>query len=321
MSRSPNGLFSCSRCQPAKGLVAHPCDAIGDIVLSPRGPLHAVPFLPSTGRVSIPQQKSTAAGCAFSSSAWKGGAKGACKLLNYNGAAENLGKRPAHGRKLTAPLINFRPCLFRCRQIVSRLRRRQDFSGYAKKIEKNRNFHRSTADNNDPVTLSRYLSACGGGHSLPGRIRYCVPDGVLTQVRPCVFLANRTFPGPDVRFSRFGLFSTLLPRKENAASPKGHGTSFTLGVIAERSSADVAGAHEAERAERRRHFGVADAGVAARSAGVPSDLDEIGLGEDEQHGGCDLGCGATRAPVISMGGIYARSRRKPRPISSRNVAF
>lgn len=206
-----------------KGWSLTPATPSETFILSPRGPLHAVPFLPSTGRVSIPRQKSTAAGCAFSSSAWKGGAKGACKLLNYNGAAENLGKRPAHGRKLTAPLINFRPCLFRCRQIVSRLRRRQDFSGYAKKIEKNRNFHRSTADNNDPVTLSRYLSACGGGHSLPGRIRYCVPDGVLTQVRPCVFWQTARFRARTCGFRVLGSFPRCCrakkmphPRKDTA---------------------------------------------------------------------------------------------------------
>ena len=49
----------------------------------------------------------------------------------------------------------------------------------------------------------------------------------------------------------------------------------------ERGLADAAGAHETERAKRRRHHDVALTRLVCRNNRVPCDLDEIGLAEDE----------------------------------------
>lgn len=50
-----------------------------------------------------------------------------------------------------------------------------------------------------------------------------------------------------------------------------------------RALPDVGRADEAERPDWRFRDHVADAGLAVRHPGVPSDLNEIGFAEDEQH--------------------------------------
>lgn len=59
---------------------------------------------------------------------------------------------------------------------------------------------------------------------------------------------------------------------------------------------DAARTDEAERADRRGHHRVADARLALRDDGIPGDLDEIRLAEDEQHGRLTLGVARTSAP-------------------------
>ena len=46
---------------------------------------------------------------------------------------------------------------------------------------------------------------------------------------------------------------------------------------------DVGRTNEAEGADRRVHHDVADAGLVPRRSGIPGDLNEVGLAEDEQH--------------------------------------
>ena len=54
-------------------------------------------------------------------------------------------------------------------------------------------------------------------------------------------------------------------------------------------SADAAGADKTERTEGAGHDGVAHTRLAVGNLGIPGDLNEIWLAEDEQHLGLTLG--------------------------------